>query len=220
MVSIHILTSTRIWHPSSLPKHIYTFSTRTASHSWGGQCRVQEPRSGEGIARVTIRRRIFCPLVPVFNATTSMADSSEDPKSFKYMQLWASQDGETHIKECKMKGFDLQKYSSELQFVKTDFGGQPQKIIFTELSAGLRQPLHPCPEVQFVITLSGSWYIETTDGSRYEFQPGEVLFQDNTKNSPADKTPQHFSGAVGDLPCQQFIIQFDRSPEVDNPEPF
>ncbi|KAL3699758.1 hypothetical protein R1sor_017780 [Riccia sorocarpa] len=153
-----------------------------------------------------------------------MAAASEDQqdgaKNFKYIQLWVSEDGETHIKECKFRDFSLQMYSSQPQYVKSDFGGQPTKLVFTELAPGLKQPLHPCPEVQFVITLSGSWFIETTDGSRYEFQPGEVLFQDNVKWSPAAKLPQHYSGVVGDQPCQQFIIQFKRAPEIDNPEPF
>ncbi|KAL2652033.1 hypothetical protein R1flu_020161 [Riccia fluitans] len=153
-----------------------------------------------------------------------MAASSESqqdgPENFKYTQLWVSKDGETHIKECKFTNFDLKTYSSLPQYQKSEFGGQPTKIVFTELSPGLKQPLHSCPQVQFVITLSGSWYIETTDRSRYEFQPGEVLFQDNVEDSPAAKPPQHYSGVVGDQPCQQFIIQFDRAPEVDNPEPF
>lgn len=152
-----------------------------------------------------------------------MAESQkneEGPKDFRYVQLWVSADGESHIKECKMSGFKTQTYSSMPQFVKDEFGGQPEKIIFTELSVGLEQPLHTCPQVQFVITLSGSWYIKTTDGEKHVFKPGEVLFQDNTKTSPAQKLGQHLSGAVGDVPCQQFIAQFNRQPEVDNPNPF
>ena len=40
------------------------------------------------------------------------ADSSQQPEDFPYIQLWASADGETHIKEFKAKGFDLKKYAS------------------------------------------------------------------------------------------------------------
>lgn len=63
-------------------------------------------------------------------------------------------------------------------------------------------------------------YIKTTDGSEYTFEAGEVLFQDNTVNSPADKVPQHYSGAAGNAPCKQFVVQFNRTAEVDNPCPF
>jgi hypothetical protein len=43
--------------------------------------------------------------------------------------------------------------------------------------------------------------------------------QDNTKDNPAAKVklPQHFSKTVGNKPCQQLIVQLDRTPEVDNP---
>ncbi|CAM6087454.1 unnamed protein product [Calypogeia fissa] len=159
-------------------------------------------------------------------ARNNMAEESRkkaeesQPGNFRYIQLWVSADGESHITECKMSGFRTEIYSSMPQFVRDEFGGQPEKVVFTELSVGLEQPLHTAPQVQFVVTLSGSWYIKTTDGEKYVFKPGEVLFQDNTKTTPAQKLGQHYSGAVGDVPCQQMIVQFNRPPEVDNTNPF
>jgi len=50
-------------------------------------------------------------------------------------------------------------------------------------------------------------YVETTDGSRKEFVAGDVLYQDDCKKSPAEKTPMHLSGVVGDVPCNQMICQ-------------
>ena len=48
--------------------------------------------------------------------------------------------------------------------------------------------------------------------------PGDILFQDDVKDSPAKNTPRgHQSGVVGDFPCQQMIVQVSRKPEVDNP---
>lgn len=81
----------------------------------------------------------------------------ELPEEFDYINLWTSQDGETHIKECKMQNFTLQAYSLLPQYVKTDFGGSPTQMIFTELSVNLTQGLHSPPAVQFVTTLGGSW---------------------------------------------------------------
>eukprot|EP00877_Chromochloris_zofingiensis_P009328 jgi/Chrzof1/4649/Cz14g21120.t1 len=60
-------------------------------------------------------------------------------------------------------------------------------------------------------------YVKTTDGTTKEFSPGDVLFQDNTSDCPADKEPKHFSGVVGNQPCQQMIVQVSRKPEVDKP---
>lgn len=156
---------------------------------------------------------------PVPSPTPSPSESSQ-PLDFKYIQLWADADGETHIAQCRMSGFREDAYSSLPQFVRDDFGGNTTKLIFTELSVGLTQPLHSPPAVQFVVTLSGSWYIETTDGGYYAFQAGEVLFQDNTAKSPAAKIPEHYSGTVGDVPCQQMVIQLNRTPNVDSVCPF
>lgn len=86
-------------------------------------------------------------------------DEEKQPEDFRYYQIYASEDGTTHFKECRMHGFDLKAYASSPQFVRSDFGGEPTKIVFTELAPGLEQSLHSCPQVQFVVTLSGSWYV-------------------------------------------------------------
>jgi hypothetical protein len=150
----------------------------------------------------------------------STGNSSEQPNDFRYYQIYASESGTTHFGKWKMTGFDLQAYGSKPQYVRSDFGGEPTKLVFTELAVGLEQPLHSCPAVQFVVTLSGSWYVKTTDGTKFAFKPGDVLFQDNTKNSPANKQPEHYSGVVGDQPCQQMIVQLSRPPQVNEPNPF
>ena len=64
--------------------------------------------------------------------------------------------GRTHIKDAKMKGFELKKYAADPQFVKDDIEA-PTKIVFTELAPGIEQDFHPCPEVQFVVCLAGAW---------------------------------------------------------------
>lgn len=74
----------------------------------------------------------------------------------QYVHLWVDSEGETHIKDAKMKGFELKKYAADPQFVKDDIE-TPTKVVFTELSPGIEQDFHPCPEVQFVACLAGAW---------------------------------------------------------------
>lgn len=73
--------------------------------------------------------------------------------------------------------------------------------------------------IQFLLFLFVR-YVKVTDGTRIEFKKGDVLFQDNTKTSPAKKQPMHYSGTVGTHPCQQMVVQISRPPQVDNPCPF
>jgi hypothetical protein len=67
--------------------------------------------------------------------------------------------------------------------------------------------------------LSCGRYIKTSDGSKRVFKAGDVLFQDNTKECPTAKEAKHYSGTVGEAPCQQIILHVDRKPEVDHPLP-
>lgn len=141
----------------------------------------------------------------------------DQPEDFMYTHLWTSADGETHLKECYMKGFDVKSFAGDTppQFVKE--GSKPTKVTFSELTVDNLQDFHSCPGVQFVVCLSGSWFVETTDGDRKDFQPGEVLFQDDCEASPAKKAPKHKSGVNGDKPNRQMILSVDREPEVDQP---
>ena len=57
-------------------------------------------------------RRSALVLSLALSSRAMAADSSQQPEDFPYIQLWASADGETHIKDFKAKGFDLKKYAS------------------------------------------------------------------------------------------------------------
>lgn len=50
------------------------------------------------------------------------------------------------------------------------------------------------PPSESVDAVAGKWYVKATDGSVKIMGPGDVLFQDDVKNSPAKKTPGHWSG--------------------------
>lgn len=49
-------------------------------------------------------------------------------------------------------------------------------------------------------------YVKTTDGTKRVFQPGEIMFQDNVQDSPADKQPEHESGRFWP-PIQKFGLR-------------
>ncbi|KAK9807121.1 hypothetical protein WJX73_007671 [Symbiochloris irregularis] len=165
---------------------------------------------------------------PMRSATTASASNSDDYtpppyQPWKYTHLWVSADGETHIAECaiehvKQAGFTGDNDPRAASYPAPLLDGT--KVIVNQMPAGNVQQLHPCPHSQFVTVLSGSWYVETTDGTRREFKVGEVMFQDNTEDSPAAKTPQHASGVVGEEPCIVLISQAEFKETVDKPGPF
>ena len=107
---------------------------------------------GFGVLAALLWCGCFSRVVVAQNAT-----DADGPKHFNYYQLWASEDGETHIAKCRMHGFNYTPYSAAPQWVRSDFGGEPLKLVFTELPVGEAGPLHSPPQVQFVVTLAGSW---------------------------------------------------------------
>jgi len=137
----------------------------------------------------------------------------------QYTHLWTSADGETHLEECRVSDMEVKGYSGTPQAVRDGLPA-PTSVVFTELPSDFDNPWHLCPAPQWVITLRGGWFVKASDGTTKEFGPGDVLFQDNTSNSPAASSPRHYSGTVGRGPCQQMIVQVAWAPQVDHPAPF
>ncbi len=82
------------------------------------------------------------------------------------------------------------------------------KIVFAELPVDWVGEWHENPQPQWIIPLSGTWFVETMDGMRVEMGAGEVSFggDQNTK-SDQDGKQGHFSGTVGDKPARLMIVQ-------------
>ena len=56
----------------------------------------------------------------------------DQPADFKYTHMWVSADGETHLKECAMKGFEMKKFAETEQWVKPT--ESPTKVRLTSVS--------------------------------------------------------------------------------------
>ena len=72
----------------------------------------------------------------------------------------------------------------------------------------------------------GSWYVETTDGTRVTLGPKDILYQDNVPEimemvgeTTIPNAGQHYSGTEDDV-CQQVIVQVDREPVLNEAIPY
>ncbi|HJZ56634.1 MAG TPA: hypothetical protein VKE74_16830 [Gemmataceae bacterium] len=67
---------------------------------------------------------------------------------------------------------------------------------------------HETPRPQWVVPLSGRWFVETMDGTRVEMGPGELSFGNDQNTKPdAQGRKGHRSGAVGNQPALMLIVQ-------------
>eukprot|EP00958_Prasinococcus_capsulatus_P025409 scaffold4280_cov385-Prasinococcus_capsulatus_cf.AAC.8 len=63
-----------------------------------------------------------------------------------------------------MQKLESKAYAKTLQAVRDKELPAATKIVFTEIGPSFDNPWHPCPAPQFVTVLSGTWWVETSDG--------------------------------------------------------
>jgi hypothetical protein len=68
---------------------------------------------------------------------------------------------------------------------------------------------HENPKPQWIIPLSGRWFVEAMDGTRVEMGPGELSFGGDQNCRARDGRVGHRSGTIGDSPATLIVVQFD-----------
>ena len=87
-------------------------------------------------------------------------------------------------------------------------------VVFTVLPAGWVGEWHENPAPQWIVPLSGRWFVEAMDGTRVDFGPGELsLGEDQNCARNASGRRGHRSGTVGDEPAVLLCVQLHRPPE-------
>jgi hypothetical protein len=93
------------------------------------------------------------------------------------------------------------------------FRGDVKAVWFNVLPVGWVGEWHPSPALQWVVPLSGRWFIETQDGARVEMGPGDIHWGADVAHTASDGATAHRSGQLGDVPCVQLMVQFERTDE-------
>jgi hypothetical protein len=136
----------------------------------------------------------------------------QDKPTVSYWHVWADENGISHQTRCELSAFELRSISA---------GSSPQWIDRLVASAATVlvavQPVgwvgewHENPKPQWIVPLSGRWFVESMDGTRVEMGPGEVSFgNDQRCRSDADGRKGHRSGTVGDQPSVLMLVQLEQ----------
>lgn len=138
-----------------------------------------------------------------------------------YWHLYADADGVTHQRRCKLTRFEMKSIAS---------GAAPQwqgskhedraTVMTTVLPPGWTGDWHPNPAPQWIIPLSGRWFVESMDGDRVEMGTGDLAFGEDQRTSERDGKKGHRSGTVGDQPCVLMLVQFATERDDTSPCPF
>jgi hypothetical protein len=134
---------------------------------------------------------------------------SETPR-ISYWHLWTGEDGVSHQKICHLDRFELKPIqpSAAPQWQGQKNSGAMTTMV-TVLPVGWIGAWHENPKPQWIIALSGRWFVEAMDGTRVEMGCGELAFGGDQGCRKMDGKHGHKSGTVGDEPAVLMIVQID-----------
>jgi hypothetical protein len=90
-------------------------------------------------------------------------------------------------------------------------------VFVTVLPVGWLGGWHENPKPQWIIPLSGRWFVESMDGQRVEMGVGEMSFGEDQGAREVEGRKGHLSGTVGDAPATLMIVQLEALPEGPSP---
>jgi len=105
----------------------------------------------------------------------------------KIVRLYTGNDQRSHFEEIEMKFAGNQP-------MLTTAPRSATSAVFRSAPAGLVIDRHPAPRRQFLVTLSGSWEIEASNGVKRLFKTGDVMLADDTSGEG------HISRVLGSEP--------------------
>lgn len=142
----------------------------------------------------------------------------QDKPTLRYWHLWTDTGGVSHQTQCAMTNFDLKSIqppaAPQWQGEKTS---DAMTLMVTVLPVGWIGEWHENPKPQWIIPLSGHWFVEAMDGTRVEMGSGEISFGGDQNCRQTDGKRGHRSGTMGDVPAVLMIVQFDNAPAPSSP---
>jgi hypothetical protein len=143
---------------------------------------------------------------------------SSDKPRIPYWHLWTDEHGVSHQTRCALTEFELKSMNPpagpQWQGRKT---AGAMTVMVTVQPVGWVGDWHENPKPQWIIPLSGRWFVEAMDGERVEMGPGEISFGADQNTRDVNGRRGHLSGTVGSAPAVLMVVQFDAPPASGTP---
>lgn len=135
-----------------------------------------------------------------------------DKPTVLYWHLWTDAEGSSHLRRCEMTQFESKSIQPPAppQWQGHKSSGAMTTML-TVLPVGWIGGWHENPKPQWIVPLSGRWYVESMDGMRVEMGCGELSFGADQGCRELQGRCGHRSGTVGDVPAVLMLIQLDPS---------
>ena len=154
------------------------------------------------------------------NPVSSLLDAlgGSDPSGPRprvpYWHLWTDADGVSHQAECALTEFVLKGVGAADPQWNNQQPTASSTVVFTVQPVGWVGTWHENPAPQWIVVLSGRWWIESMDGTRIEQGPGEFSFgEDQGCTESPDGRKGHRSGTIGDQPAVLMTVRLHVEPQ-------
>jgi hypothetical protein len=135
------------------------------------------------------------------------------PPKISYWHLWTDENGVSHQTKCALDNFDFKGVGDAAPQWNDKQARGESTVVFTVQPAGWVGEWHENPAPQWIVPLSGAWWVEAMDGTRIEFGPGEISLGED-QNCKVDEQGRkgHRSGTIGDTPAVLMTVQLHVKP--------
>jgi hypothetical protein len=125
-----------------------------------------------------------------------------------YWHLWTDDAGVSHQSLCELENFEFKGVGNADPQWNNKQPRSEATVVFTVQPVGWVGDWHENPAPQWIVPISGAWWVEAMDGTRREFGPGELsLGEDQDCKIDAQGRKGHRSGTIGDQPAVLMTIQ-------------
>ncbi len=135
-----------------------------------------------------------------------MNDPGTKP-SVPYWHLWVDAEGVSHQRQCALTNYELAQIGPADPQWNDTHPTAPSTVVFVVLPVGWIGEWHENPAPQWIVVLSGRWFIQSMDCTRIEQGAGEFSLGEDQGCREVDGRKGHRSGTVGDAPAVLMTVQ-------------
>jgi hypothetical protein len=145
-----------------------------------------------------------------------MTKNTESSPHILYWHLWTDIAGISHQTHCTLTKFEWKGVGRAAAQWNNKQEQSEASVVFTVQPVGWVGDWHENPAPQWIVVLSGRWWIESMDGTRIEQGPGDFSLGEDQGCVRSDGRLGHRSGTIGGVPAVLMTIQL-HIPPTRNP---
>jgi hypothetical protein len=136
-----------------------------------------------------------------------MSDPDPGKPTVPYWHLYVDPVGISRLQRCAVSHYELRGVGPAAPQWNDKMQRADSTVVFTVQPVGWIGDWHENPAPQWIVVLSGHWFIESMDGVRIEQGPGEFSFGEDQGCTETHGRKGHRSGTLGAEPCCLMTVQ-------------